>query len=152
MLFGKAPFGVHHGLPGKAGLVDVDDPATLVPGPGQLSFHRDVLSTLLIWIMVLRPFESTVLQFLDAVHLVDLPQQGGVHAGRGELRLEVLAPVRQRHGGLPSQCGGADDPLDLVWLEESETVILSGNFTLCLSESLADRLVLLLDLSKSLQV
>ena len=64
----------------------------------------------------------------------------------------MLAPIRQRHGGLPSQSGRGDDPLDLVGLEESETVILSGNFTLCLSESLADRLVLLLDLSKSLQV
>ena len=102
--------------------------------------------------MVFRPLEPPVLTLLYAVHLVDLTQQRCVHAGLGELHLEVLASVRQRHRGLSSQNRRVDDPLDLMLLEKSISVILSRYFTLCVPEPLADRLVFLLDLCESVHV
>ena len=53
VLLGEAPLRVHHRLPGEAGLVEVDDAAALIPGPGQLSLHRNVCLSLFCFIVVL---------------------------------------------------------------------------------------------------
>ena len=95
VLLGEAPLRVHHGLPGEARLVDVDDTAALIPGPGQLSFHRNICLSLFCFIMVLGYLKPFVFPFLYVVDLVDLPQQSSIHLGRRKLSLEMSTSIRQ---------------------------------------------------------
>ena len=76
------------------------------------------------------PVCTSDLLFLYLMLTIYLPQQCGIELGGRELFPEHLAPVQKGQGGHSPERRTIDQPGDLMFFKEAETVILSWNMLL----------------------
>ena len=121
----QRPLRIWEGLAREHGLVEVHDAVAGVPGHGQLPFHSGQLLAGSGRSLATRHLEPLVPLLLDAVHLVDIPQQGRIHMAVRELAKVLSAAVLEGETRLVLEGLAAGDPLDLMLLEEAEAIVLS---------------------------
>ena len=121
----QRPLRICESLPCEHGLVEVHDAVASVPGHGQLPFdsgqflagHGRSLAT--------RHLEPLVPLLPYTMHRVYLAQQSRVHMAVRELAKVMSAAVLEGESRLVLEGLAADDPIDLMLLEEAETIVLS---------------------------